>query len=54
LWLPFYGKTFEPLTPGTRKLLLNISTASIERVLKQVRVNLHKVICSPKTVPKLC
>lgn len=45
LWLPFYGKTFEPLTPGTRKLLLHISAASIERVLKPVRVKLHKGRC---------
>jgi hypothetical protein len=45
LWLPFYGKTFEPLTPGTRKLLLTISAASIDRALQPVRVKLKKGRC---------
>jgi hypothetical protein len=45
LWLPFYGKTFEPLTPGTRKLLLTISAASIDRALQPVRVKLRKGRC---------
>lgn len=45
LWLPFYGKTFDPLTPGTRKLLLSISAASIDRALQPARVKLRKGRC---------
>jgi hypothetical protein len=48
LWLPFYGATFEPLTPGTRKLLLSISAASIDRVLQPVRVKLRKGRCTTR------
>jgi len=48
LWLPFYGKTFEPLTPETRRLLLTISAASIDRVLQPTRVRLHKGRCTTR------
>ncbi len=45
LWLPFYGNTYEPLTPATRKKLLTISSASIDRALQPTRVKLHKGRC---------
>jgi len=45
LWLPFYGKRYEPLNPETRKRLLTISAASIDRVLQPVRVQMHKGRC---------
>lgn len=41
LWLPFYEQEFEPLTPEIRNKLLAASSATIDRLLKPVRV-LHK------------
>jgi len=41
LWLPFYEQEFEPLTPEIRAKLLAASPATIDRLLKPVRI-LHK------------
>jgi len=38
LWLPFYESTYKALTPETQDKLLSISAASIDRVLKPVRL----------------
>ena len=38
LWLPFYGMAYEPLTPETQNKLLSISAATIDRLLKPVRL----------------
>ena len=38
LWLPFYETAYKELTPGTQEKLLTISAATIDRVLKPVRV----------------
>lgn len=48
LWLPFYGKRFEPLTPTTKRKLQTISAASIDRALQPVRVKLHKGRCTTR------
>ena len=41
LWLPFYEQEFEPLTPEIRDKLLAASPATIDRLLKPMRI-LHK------------
>ena len=38
LWLPFYETAYKALTPETQEKLLSISAASIDRVLKPVRL----------------
>jgi len=38
LWLPFYETVYKALTPATQDQLLSISAATIDRVLKPVRV----------------
>jgi len=38
LWLPFYETTYKALSPATQDKLLSISAATIDRVLKPVRV----------------
>ena len=38
LWLPFYETVYKALTPETQGKLLSISAATIDRVLKPVRV----------------
>jgi len=38
LWLPFYETVYKTLTPETQVKLLSISAATIDRVLKPVRV----------------
>ena len=38
LWLPFYETVYKALTPETQDKLLTISAATIDRVLKPVRV----------------
>ena len=38
LWLPFYETVYKALTPETQDKLLSISAATIDRVLKPVRV----------------
>ena len=41
LWLPFYDTEFEPLEQATRTKLLEVSSATIDRLLKPYRA-LHK------------
>ena len=41
LWLPFYDTEFEPLEQATREKLLEVSSATIDRLLKPHRA-LHK------------
>jgi hypothetical protein len=38
LWLPFYGTLYKALTPETQDMLLTVSAATIDRLLKPVRV----------------
>jgi hypothetical protein len=38
LWLPFYATAYKALTPATHDKLLSISAATIDRVLRPVRV----------------
>ena len=38
LWLPFYETAYEPLPPAVQNKLLLISAATIDRVLKPIRV----------------
>jgi len=38
LWLPFYATAYKALTPETQDKLLSISAATIDRVLRPVRV----------------
>jgi hypothetical protein len=38
LWLPFYATAYKALAPATQDKLLSISAASIDRVLKPVRI----------------
>jgi len=38
LWLPFYATVYKALAPATQDRLLTISAASIDRVLKPVRI----------------
>jgi hypothetical protein len=38
IWLPFYKTAYEPLSPVIQHKLLSISAATIDRVLKPVRV----------------
>lgn len=38
LWLPFYETVYEPLTPETHCKLLSISAATIDRLLKPIRI----------------
>jgi hypothetical protein len=42
LWLPSYGKTFGELSPQVRKNLQTISPATIDRLLKPVRIRYKK------------
>ncbi len=42
LWLPAYEKTFRILPDKTRKLLLNISAATIDRILIRIRARYKK------------
>ena len=38
LWLPYYETVYKPLTPETQHRLLSVSAATIDRLLKPVRV----------------
>lgn len=40
LWLPFYERHYDPLTPEIQRQLLNISPATIDRRLKPIRAKL--------------
>ena len=38
LWIPYYAESFEPLTEETYSLLLRVSAATIDRLIKPVRL----------------
>ena len=42
LWLPGYGRQFGNLSPEATTALVSVSPATIDRVLKSVRVSYHK------------
>jgi hypothetical protein len=48
MWLPFYEQTFEPLAPDIRSLLLTISRATLDRVLRPLRKKHGKGLCGTK------
>src|SRR5664279_1406156 len=48
LWLPFYEGEFAPLLPDTRQKLLDMSPATIDRLLKPLRAIYKKGRCSTK------
>ncbi len=48
LWLPFYAKQFEPLEPNVEAKLLRISSASIDRLLRPVKITSKKGRCCTK------
>jgi hypothetical protein len=48
LWLPFYQEEFAPLLPDTRQKLLDMSPATIDRMLKPLRAIYKKGRCSTK------
>lgn len=48
LWLPFYQEEFPPLLPDTRQKLLDMSPATIDRLLKPLRAVYKKGRCSTK------
>ena len=48
LWLPFYEQTFEPLSDDIRSLLLAISRATLDRVLRPLRAQHGKGLCGTK------
>ncbi len=48
LWLPFYEGEFAPLLPDTRQKLLDMSPATIDRLLKPLRAIYQKGRCSTK------
>lgn len=48
LWLPFYEQSFEFLSDETRSLLLAISHATLDRVLRPLRVRYNKGLCGTK------
>lgn len=48
LWLPFYEQSFEPISDDIRALLLAVSRASLDRILRPLRVKYGKGLCSTK------
>ena len=48
MWLPFYEQSFGPLTDEIRSLLLMISRASLDRVLRPLRVRYCRGMCGTK------
>src|SRR5512137_2144884 len=48
LWLPFYEGEYEPLQPEVRLKLLAMSPATIDRLLKPLRILCKKGRCSTK------
>ena len=48
LWLPFYGSIYGTLDQNIQNLLLSISSATIDRLLKKARLNLKKGISGTK------
>lgn len=53
MWLPFYEQAYGALDPATRKKLLSISAATIDRLLKKARAHyLHKGLCGTRSGPE--
>jgi hypothetical protein len=48
LWLPFYEAEYEPMLPDVRRKLLDMSPATIDRLLKPQRAFYKKGRCSTK------
>lgn len=48
LWLPFYAEQFEPLNPGVEHKLLRISSSTIDRLLRPVKITGKKGRCLTK------
>jgi hypothetical protein len=47
-WVPYYERTYGPLCPATRSLLLSISSASLDRHLRTYRARLGRGHCGTK------
>jgi hypothetical protein len=47
-WLPFYEQSFEPLADNVRALLLAVSHASLDRILRPLRARYGKGLCGTK------
>src|SRR5712664_4010871 len=48
LWLPHYPKHFDPLLPCQRKLLREVSAATLDRLLVQRRAPARRGLCATK------
>lgn len=48
LWLPHYEKLYSPLDDETRNLLLSVSHATLDRLLKPLRLRHGKGLCGTK------
>lgn len=48
VWLPCYENSFEPLADDIRSLLLNISRATLDRVLRPLRARYGRGMCGTK------
>jgi hypothetical protein len=48
LWLPFYEEEYDPLPPNVRQKILDMSPATIDRLLKPLRAIYKKGRCSTK------
>ena len=48
LWLPFYAEQFEPLNPNVEAKLMRISSATIDRLLRPVKIISQKGRCCTK------
>lgn len=48
LWIPYYPETYGPLTDSTRHQLLDISSATIDRILKPTRSSFPRGFCGTK------
>ena len=47
-WLPFYEQSYEPIADETRTLLLSISRATLDRVLRPLRARYGKGLCGTR------
>lgn len=48
LWLPFYEQSYEPLPDHIRLLLLAVSHATLDRILRPLRARYGKGLCGTK------
>jgi len=48
LWLPFYEQSFEPIPDNIRSLLLAVSRATLDRILRPLRATNGKGLCGTK------